>query len=155
VKRLSAWGEELYTKDQGIETRHKGVERVPSPLCCGDYLFYREGAPRVAILPPGDLVEDVAFHFTVPLIDGGVRIFLGQTRYPMPFAPAHAEGMLLRLRLVELHQRGEVFFPVGPEMTLFRAGREVGGLEPVLDGLGRELVAEDPVEGVGERSQQR
>ena len=35
-------------------------------------------------------------------------------------------------------------------MTLFGTGREVGGLEPVLDILGDELVAEDPVEGVGE-----
>ena len=40
-------------------------------------------------------------------------------------------------------------------MTLFGTRREVGGLEPVLDRLGGELVAEDPVEGVGEGGQQR
>jgi hypothetical protein len=40
-------------------------------------------------------------------------------------------------------------------MTLFGAGREVGGLEPVLDGLGGKLVAENPVEGMGEGGQQR
>ena len=63
--------------------------------------------------------------------------------------------MPLRLGCVEIHQGGEVLFPVGPEMTLFLAGREVGGLEFVLDLLGGELVAEDPVEGVGEGGQQR
>src|SRR5918993_1417634 len=69
---------------------------------------------------------------------------------------AYVEGdALRRLRFVEIHQRGEIIFPVGPEMTLFGAGREVGGLEPVLDGLSGELVAEDPVEGVGEGGQQR
>src|SRR5918993_2382740 len=155
VKRLFAWGEVLYTVDQGIEARHKREERLSRPLCCGDDLLYREGAPRVAVLPPGDLVEDVAFYVTVPLVDGRVRVFLGQALFPMPFAPANAETMLLRLRFVEIHQRGEVFIPVSPEMSLFRAGRQVGGLEPVLDGLGGELVAEHPIESVGEGGQER
>src|SRR5829696_9960649 len=151
MDRLPSRGVELYPVDLGVEPRQKGVERLPRPRRGGDELRRREGAPRVVVsLPTGDLVENVALHLSVPLVDGDVPVPAYLFRLPVPLAPAHAEGVPLRLRLVEVHHRTEVFFVVGPETTLLGAGLEVGGLEPVLDGLGGELVAEDPVEGVGE-----
>src|SRR5215213_10134848 len=109
----------LYPVDQGIQASHKGEERLPRPRRGCDHLIYREGTPRVALLPAGYLVEDVAFHITFPLVDGDVLVLVRQALFPMLFAPAHAEGMPLRLRCIERHQRGEVFFSVGPEIPLF------------------------------------
>src|SRR5215213_7789566 len=150
MKRLSSRGVMLDPVDQGIKASHEREERLPRPGRGGDELLHQEGTPRVAVLPSGYLVEDVTFDIAVPLVDGEVLVYVGQALFPMSFAPAHAEGMPLSLRDVERHQRGEVFLPVGPEMDLFLAGREVDGLETVLDLLGGELVAERPIEGVGE-----
>src|SRR5215211_9446138 len=85
VERLSARGVQLYPVDLGIQTRHKGEERLPRQWCGGDHLLYREGAPRVAVLPPGYLVEYVAFHVTVSLVDGNVCVFVGQALLPTSF----------------------------------------------------------------------
>src|SRR5919112_4752453 len=141
--------------DQGIETSQEREERLVRPRGEGDELVHPEGTSRVLILPSGELVEDVALHPTLPLVDGNVPVLLGQDLLPVSPAPAYAERMPPRLGFVGFHQGREVSLPMVPEMALLGAGREIGGLEAVLDDLAGQLVTEDPVEGVREGREQR
>src|SRR5215207_6060216 len=130
-----------------VEGCGKGDQGPPCLRRRGHELRKDEGARWV--IPLRLLrVEQVSFNATLHLVDSSLLLPAREDLPPPCLAAVYEQGMPRSFPFQEPHHAGKVSVPVGPDVFLLRAGRQVRGLEVVAYRFGSELPAVMTVVGV-------